>query len=93
MQEHRHILKTIKLLRDSFSTSVEVYTKGSCVRLCLLLLHIYPEGIILYDMNHAIFEYRGKYFDIEGYTKKGKEHIPLIQYGIIQLEEILNLKY
>ena len=93
MIEHVHILKTIELIRNSFTNSVEVYTKGSCVRLCLLLLHLYPNGKILYDMDHAIFEYAGSYFDIEGITVKTDNHISLEEYGLLQIEEILNLKY
>jgi len=74
-----HILETIALIRDSFDNSVEVYTKGSCVELCYLLKHLYPEGSILYDCDHAIFEYKGWFVDITGLTVKSK-HTPIEEY-------------
>ena len=57
MENVNDILKTIDLIRDSFSNSVNVYTKGSCVKFAMILKHLYPEGDIYYDMDHAIFKY------------------------------------
>lgn len=65
-----HVLKTIELIRESFVGSEIVYTNGSCVKFCMILLHIYPNGKILYDLNHAIFEYDNKFYDINGFAKK-----------------------
>jgi len=74
-----HILETIALIRDSFDNSVEVYTKGKCIEFCLILRHLYPEGIILYDDHHAIFEYKGWFVDITGLTVK-RGHRPIEEY-------------
>lgn len=86
------ILTTIQLIRESFDGSVEVYTKGSCVKLAMLLKHLYPEGQVLYDMDHAIFEYNGTCFDITGEVRKTNNHIPLEEYGLINLWNIMSLK-
>ena len=86
------ILKTIELIRESFDESVEVYTKGSCVRFALILKHIYPQGEVLWNENHAIFEYDGRCYDINGFADK-EDHIPLMKYGILKINEILKLKY
>lgn len=86
------ILKTIELIRDSFNGSEEVYTRGSCVKLCMILKHLYPGGNILYDSNHAIFEYDGKFYDIKGFAKKNKNHSTIETYGLIKSYELMCLK-
>lgn len=85
------ILKTIQLIRESFIDAEHIYTHGSCVRFAIILKHLYPDGDILYDSNHALFEYRGTCYDINGIAKKSEHHIPLLQYGILQLYDILQL--
>ena len=93
MEAFTTILKTIELIRESFTDSVEVYMNGSCVKFAMILKHLYPQGEIYYDMDHAIFYYNGNYYDINGFAKKNDGHIPLIEYGIMKAHEIMNLKY
>jgi len=88
-----HILQTIALIRDSFDGAETVYTQGSCVKLAMILKHIYPEGKILYDLSHAIFEYNGNVFDIHGYAALNINHIPIEEYGIIAAYNSMNLKW
>jgi len=87
-----HILKTIELIRDSFTGSEIVYMNGSCVKFCMILLHIYPKGKIFYDLNHAIFEYEGKFYDINGFAKK-ENHTELQDYGLLKSFTSMNLIY
>lgn len=82
----------ITSIRDSFPKSVEVYTRGSCVRFAQILKTVYPEGQILYNVCHAIFEYKGKYYDITGEVQK-ENHTPLESYGEEHVKRILELKY
>ena len=93
MEAFTTILKTIELIRESFTDSVEVYMNGSCVKFAMILKHLYPQGEIYYDMDHAIFSYDGNYYDINGFAEKNDGHIPLIDYGIMKTHEIMNLKY
>ena len=88
-----HVLQTIDLIRNSFNGSEIVYTRGSCVKFAMILKHIYPDGKILYDLDHAIFEYKEKYFDINGFATRSKNHIPIEDYGILSAHESMNLKY
>lgn len=88
-----HVLQTIELIRTSFNGSEIVYMQGSCVKFAMILKHIYPTGKILYDLDHAIFEYEGKYFDINGFAKHTKNHIPIEDYGILSAHNSMNLKY
>lgn len=90
--EHLIILETITLIRDSFGGSVEVYTKGSCVKFCMILYRLYPGGKILYDQNHAVFEYDGICFDIKGIAPKEKGHKPIEEYGLIMAYNMMNIK-
>jgi len=87
-----HILQTIQLIRDSFTGSEKVYTQGSCVKFAMILKHIYPQGNILYHSSHAIFEYDGKSYDINGLAEK-HNHIPIEDYGILKSYEIMQLKF
>ena len=93
LDPYTHILKTIELIRTSFNGSEIVYSNGSCIKFCMILLHIYPKGKILYDLNHAIFEYDNRFYDINGFTKKEKNHIPLEDYGLLQAHTSMNLVY
>jgi len=88
-----HVLQTIELVRNSFDGSEVVYTQGSCVKFSMILKHIYPTGKILYDLSHAIFEYEGNYFDINGFANHTKNHIPIEDYGILSAHNSMNLKY
>lgn len=90
---HNEILSTIEVIRDSFEGSVDVYTKGSCVKFAMILLKIFPKGRILYDLNHALFECDGMCYDINGYVVKGCNHIPIEEYGLLQMYKSMNLKY
>ena len=93
LDPYTHILKTIELIRTSFNGSERVYSNGSCIKFCMILLHIYPKGKILYDLNHAIFEYDNRFYDINGFTKREKNHIPLEDYGLLQAHTSMNLVY
>lgn len=88
-----HVLTTIDLIRTSFNNDEIVYTQGLCIKLCMILKHIYPTGIILYDLNHAIFEYDGEYFDINGFTERNSNHIPIEDYDILNAYKMMNLKF
>jgi len=82
----------IKTIRESFIGSEIVYTNGSCVKFSMILLHLYPSGKILYDLDHAIFEYEGECYDINGLCKKSN-HMPLEDYGLTQAYTSMNLIY
>lgn len=56
----------------------------------MILQEIYPEGKVLYDLNHAIFEYKGRHYDITGEVAKGKNHIPIETYGLLQSFDMMN---
>lgn len=87
------ILKLITLIRESFDDSVKVYTQGSCVRFALILKHIYPQGEILWDESHALFELDGFCYDVTGDVQPSTHHIPIQDYGLLKLYGLFKLKY
>ncbi len=91
--ENKQLEDLISQIRDSFNGSVEVYTKGSCIRFCMILKTVFPKGIILYNSDHAIFELNSRYYDITGEVVKSSSHIPIEEYGILKCYELMNLKY
>lgn len=86
------ILQIIERIRTSFTDAEKVYTQGSCIKFAMILKEIYPQGEILYDSDHAIFALNGNYYDITGETTKTKNHIPIEEYGLLQMYDLMNLK-
>lgn len=74
------ILTVIRRIRESREGNVGHFMNGGCLHLCLLLNEIYPEGNLLFNENHFIFEYGNKYYDINGEVDR-KNHINLTQYS------------
>lgn len=94
MNKHYEILNLIRIIRESFPNSVEVYTKGSCIRFALILKTVYPEGEVMYDCDHATFLYGEIYYDITGeITAPNKQSLKIEDYGILQTEKLLKLRY
>lgn len=87
-----NIDKVIERIRHSFEGSVKTYTQGNCVQFAMILKEIYPEGTILYDLNHAIFKYRDRYYDIRGELapfEKNDNHIPIEDYGVMKAFDMM----
>lgn len=90
LNKHR-IESVIERIRDSFTNSVDVYTKGSCYKFAMILKEIYPYGRILTDNSHAIFELEeGCCYDITGIVKKGR-HLPLAEEGCNSVYKTLSI--
>lgn len=65
-------LDIITPLRESHSKMVDIFTKGSCWNLFVILRRIFPGARAFYNGDHVITFYRGKYYDISGeVTYKG----------------------
>lgn len=84
-----HVIQTIELIKDCFPDASEICKNGSCVKFALLLEHIYGCGNVLYDMNHAIFEYGGNYYDIDGFAVCKSNHMKLLDYDIMTIYKCL----
>jgi hypothetical protein len=94
VSKYIEILNLIRVIRESFPQSVEVYTQGSCFRFALILKTVYPEGEIYNDEDHATFFYLGKHFDIRGEVKNpDKNSIPLKEYGKELEDDRMSLMY
>lgn len=83
----------ITSIRESFDESIEVYTNGSCIRFALILDSVFPGGKILYDYNHAIWEYDGVCYDINGQVKKTLNHFDIKELPYYKLNELFKLKH
>ena len=86
------ILSFIGRVRDSFPEAVDVYTQGSCIKFAMILLELMPAGRILYNSDHAIFEYENNYYDINGLAEYNK-HLDISEYGVLQMYDLMNLTY
>jgi len=91
--ENKQLEDLISQIRDSFDGSVEVYTKGSCIKFCMVLKTVFPRGIIFYNSDHATFELNNRFYDITGEVAKPNNSIPIEEYGILKCYELMNLKY
>jgi hypothetical protein len=85
------VLIFIKSIRESFSSSVTVYTYGNCYQFYEILKTIYPEAEAYYDGSHVWTKIGDKYYDITGELKlEGKfENINL--RPIVDNEQIASL--
>jgi hypothetical protein len=89
LKERKKVLSVIKRIRESFHGSEYIYTQASCVRFAMILREIFPEGEVLYNSDHAIFELHDTCYDIRGIAYKDN-HIPLSQHGYIQIKDVLS---
>lgn len=90
---HSHIIKLIELIRDSFGGSTIVYTMGSCTKFAMILKYLYPQGEILSDHLHTIFEYNGNCYDINGYAEKTDAHKPITDWGLLRAYDWMTSRY
>ena len=90
---HSHIIKLIELIRDSFGGSTIVYTQGSCTKFAMILKYLFPEGEILSDRCHRIFEYNGRCYDINGYVEKTEHYKPIVDWGLLQAYDWMASRY
>lgn len=88
-----YILKFIELIRDSFEGADYVYTHGSCTKLAMILKYIFQEGEIYTDLNHTIFEYDGRFYDINGFAEKTENYVPILDFGILKAYDLMNNKF
>lgn len=91
MEEHMKILRIIKRIRESLKDSVKVYTQGNCVQFAVILKEIYPQGTIMWNEDHAIFELNSRYYDVTGEVSK-TNHMPLIEYGVLKISDLIKNK-
>lgn len=66
--QNTQILEFLSLLRESFDGAERVYTEGSCYRLYLILKHLYPQAVALYDpiIGHVYIDIDRHVYDIKG---------------------------
>lgn len=64
----------IQRIRDSFEGSTWVYTRGSCYHFARILEAIFPEGMIVDNVHHAVFYYEDKFWDISGEVSGKMRH-------------------
>ena len=93
MEQRLQVLGIIGRIRDSFIGASYVYTNGSCIKFAMILQEIFPDGSILYDSNHAIFELGGECYDINGYAMKTSSHIPIEDYGTLKYYDLMNMSF
>lgn len=64
--KHHIILDFIRLIRESHSSMVDIFTKGSCLNFSLILSNKFEEVIMYYNSDHIISKIGSKYYDITG---------------------------
>lgn len=53
---------------------VDVFSKGSCINLFMILRSIYPESIAYYNIDHIITKIDDKFYDINGVVFKTENY-------------------
>lgn len=93
MEDVIKIQKVIKLIRESFPDAEKVYLNGSCYKFAAILEEIFPQGNIMDNEDHAIFELKKGYsYDITGRVLSDG-YTYLKDQKINTIIEKMNLKY
>lgn len=56
----------ISILRESHQSQVEIFTKGACLRMHILLRQAYPGAEPFYNIDHVVTKIGGRFYDIHG---------------------------
>mgnify|MGYP000439283697 CR=1 FL=1 len=70
-------IEFIRIVRESFIGSVEVYTKGSCYQFFRILQAKYPKAEAYFNIDHVITKIDDKYYDITGEVTKTDRYLPM----------------
>ncbi len=84
----KQILTFITTIRESFTGSDIVYTKGSCYQFYKVLKIVFPTAEAYYDSNHVITKIGKYYYDITGEVKKHRHLKVDIHYYDSGLEKL-----
>ena len=66
MNRHENIIDFIKTIRESFGSSIAVYTSGNCYQFYGILKYVYSDAVPYYDGNHVWTKIGDRYYDIRG---------------------------
>lgn len=59
----------------------DIFLKGSCLNLYLILRNIFPEAVPYYNSDHIITKIDDRFYDIKGTVLDNKDYIPYEKYG------------
>jgi len=76
---HNKILDFLRELRNSHPTIREIYLKGSCYNLYIVLKTIFPQAEVYYDGDHIITLIDKRFYDIRGEVLVG-DYLPFEDY-------------
>jgi hypothetical protein len=85
------ILNIIKSIRESFGSSIAVYTMGNCYQFYEILKSIYPNAEAYYDGNHIWTKIDGRFYDIRG--EKDLSNLNITKVGGDLIESLSKNKY
>ena len=80
MTKHRKILNIIYNIRESHSSMVDIFTKGSCINMFLILHSIFPEAIPYSNNDHIVTKIDDRLYDINGVVLNTDNYIPYSSY-------------
>lgn len=66
---HRKVIKFIKIVKDSFRGSSDVYTRGSCYKFFEILKFVFPSAECFYYSKHILTKINDRFYDINGEVK------------------------
>lgn len=79
MTKQLKILNIISSIRDSHPSMVDIFEKGSCLNLFIMLRHVFPGAKAFYNSSHVVTRIGKYYYDINGITS-GKNYLPITFY-------------
>ena len=94
MNKTNEILHRISLIRNSHSVMVDIFTKGSCYNMYMILHALYPDAIAYYDGDHVVTKIGNNLYDINGIVRNKNNYIPLCdKSSISKLHRSMKCKF
>ena len=79
MEKEERINRLIKAIRESFGSSIAVYTMGNCYQFYEILKAVFDEAEAYYDGNHVWTKIGENYYDIRGKKNLGNTRLVKVE--------------
>ena len=81
---HEQVINIIRAIRESFGSSIAVYTQGNCYQFYEILKSIFPDAEA-YESPHVFTKIDGRFYDIRGELKTPLNLLPVENNRLIAL--------
>ena len=93
MKKENEILDFLKQVKKTIPNAKEMYTKGNCTSLAMMLKVVFPGGKVLHNLDHAVHQIGNRCYDITGRVPKPRGAMPIEDYGTRIMIQLMQNNY